>query len=180
MRFFDGSVKVHLLLILSSIAIFAAAQVLAAAGDRYPIPRDMLMLMQRGNCEGGCPVYRVAIFSNGDVVWQGTARVAKVGVLQSHLEPDQVRDLIDEFRSIDYLHLENIYDYRGKGCQSTKPDMPIVITYFAINGESRTLTHHDGCVGDVSDKLNVLESKIDTVVNTAPWISGRLPPKRAR
>lgn len=166
----------HLLsAVLCPIAIVAAAGSLIAAGSAYPIPKDTVIMMQRGNCEGGCPVYRVVIFADGDVLWQGRARVARSGVLLSHIDPDQVRSLIDEFRAIDYLHLENIYDFKGKGCQSSKPDMPIVITSFAIEGESRTLMHHDGCVGEMSDKLKALENKIDKVVNTAPWISARQP-----
>lgn len=148
---------------------------LASGSPQYPIPEDTAITMQRGNCEGGCPVYRVVIFANGDVIWQGSGRVSKLGVVLSRIEPEQLRALIDGFQSIDYFHLENIYGYRGGGCRSSKPDMPMVITSFAMGGLSKTVTHHDGCVGDVSDKLTAIENSIDKTVNTARWISGRPP-----
>src|SRR5580698_7989698 len=86
------------------------------------IPDDTVITLQRGNCEGGCPVYRVMIFANGDVIWQGRGRVARLGVVLSQIERDRIRALIAEFQAIDYFHLEDIYGYGGKGCHSTEPD----------------------------------------------------------
>jgi len=157
----------------------AAGPWLAGAGPQDPIPDDTAITMQRGNCEGGCPVYRVLIFANGDVIWQGRGRVLKLGVVLSRVEWEQVRVLIDAFQSIDYFHLENIYGFRGKGCQSSKPDMPMVMTSLVMGGISKAIAHHDGCVGEISDKLTAIENNIDKAVGTARWISG-LPPAKKR
>jgi len=143
------------------------------AAQRYPIPNDIVISMQRGNCEGGCPVYRVVIFADGDVLWQGIGHVAKRGAMQSHIEPDAIRSLINDFVAIDYFHLENIYSFHGAGCQSTEPDMPTVITSLSLDGEARTLSHHDGCVGEISNKLKAIENKIDEAAKTAHWITGK-------
>lgn len=156
---------------------FAALGVLlcvpALAAPQDPIPDDLMISLQRGNCEGGCPVYRVLIFANGDVIWHGRYRVAKVGVVLSQIERDQVRALIQDFEAIDYFHLDNVYGYRGPGCGSSAPDMPTVVTSLSMGGLSKTLSHHDGCVGDVSEKLTALENNIDRTVNTARWIAGK-------
>jgi hypothetical protein len=150
----------------------------AVAAPQYPIPDDLMISLQRGNCEGGCPVYRVLIFANGDVIWHGRYRVAKVGVVLSQIERDQVRALIQDFEAIDYFHLDNIYGYRGPGCRSSAPDMPTVITLLSMGGLSKTLSHHDGCVGEVSEKLTVLENNIDKTVNTARWITSKPPARK--
>jgi len=150
----------------------------AAAAPQYPIPDDTVISMQRGNCEGGCPVYRVLVFANGDVIWHGRNRVAKVGVILSAIERDQIRALLQEFEAIDYFHLENIYGFRGSGCRSTAPDMPMVIISLSMGGLSKTLSHHDGCVGDVSEKLVALENSIDNAVNTARWTTGKPPARK--
>jgi len=170
------------LLVLGAVAPVAWAGTSPVVGTgsttalQEPIPDDTVIVLQRGNCEGGCPVYRVVIFADGDVIWQGRARVARLGVVQSRIERDQVRDLLRRFQAMDYVHLENIYGFRGPGCSSMKPDMPTTVTSLSSGGMSRTLTHHDGCVGDVSAKLAALEDGIDKTVNTARWIAA--PPKR--
>lgn len=142
----------------------------AASQDR--IPDGTLIALQRGNCEGGCPVYRVLIFANGDVIWQGRGRVAQLGLAMNRIEGDRIRALIREFESIDYFDLQNIYGFRGSGCRSSLPDKPMVVTSLSMGGLSKTLSHHDGCVGEVSDKLTALETDIDIAADTARWITG--------
>jgi hypothetical protein len=150
----------------------------AIAAPPRPIPDDLVMSMQRGNCEGGCPVYRILIFANGDVIWQGRARVARLGVVLSTIERDQIRTLLEGFDSVDYFKLENIYGFRGSGCTSQKPDTPMVITSLSMGGLAKTLSHHDGCVGEVSEKLTALEDSIDKAVNAERWITGKSSGKK--
>ena len=150
----------------------------ATVAGQSSIPDDTLISLQRGNCEGGCPVYRVVIFANGDVIWQGRGRVAKPGVVLSRIERDRIRALIHDFESIDYFHLENIYGYRGSGCRSSAPDMPMVITSLSMDGLSKTLSHHDGCAGEVSEKLTALENSIDEAVSIDRWIKRRPPARK--
>jgi hypothetical protein len=152
---------------------------IAAAQSPIEIPDDTVITMQRGNCEVmECPIYRVLIFANGDVIWQGRGRVAKLGVVLSRIERDQIRALIQDFELIDYFRLENIYGIRGSGCRSSAPYMPVVRTSLSMGGLSKTLSHHDGCVGEVSEKLIALENSIDKAVNTARWITGEPPAKK--
>lgn len=136
------------------------------------LPDDTFIALQRGNCEGGCPVYRIMIFANGDVIWQGRGRVARTGVLQSQIEGARIRALVDQFNAVGFFELEDIYGYQGTGCESTEPDMPMVILTFAMGGRARILSHHDGCVGGVSGNLAALEDAIDRAVNSAQWITG--------
>lgn len=152
---------------------------IAAAQSPIPIPDDTVITLQRGNCEVmECPIYRVLIFANGDIIWHGRGRVAKLGVVLSLIERDRIRGLIQNFESIDYFHLENIYGFRGSGCRSSAPDMPVVRTSLSMGGLSKTLSHHDGCAGEVSEKLTALENSIDKAVNTTRWITGKPPPKK--
>ncbi len=164
--------------VLRFISIIGLFCLPAISTAQQPIPDDLVISLQRGNCEGGCPVYRVLIFANGDVIWQGRGRVARPGVALSAVEPDQIRALIRDFESIDYFHLDDIYGFRGKGCRSTTPGMPMAITSLSMGGASRTLSHFNGCVGEMPDRLTALENTIDKVVNTARWITGEAPPRK--
>jgi hypothetical protein len=147
---------------------------IAPAQTPITIPDDTVITLQRGNCEVmECPVYRVVIFADGDVIWQGRGRVAKLGVVLSKIERDRIRALLQDFASIDYFHLDNIYGFNGSGCRSMAPYTPTVITSLSMGGLSKILSHHEGCVGEVSEKLKVLENSIDQAADTARWISGK-------
>jgi len=147
---------------------------IAQARDR--IPDDLLISLQRGNCEGGCPVYR--IFANGDVIWHGHNRVARPGLVLSQMKYDQIDALIKDFTAIDYFQIDNIYGTRGTGCRSSAPCEPMVIVSLSMGGRSKTLSHHDGCVGEMSDKLTALENSIEKAVDAARWISGKTPKRK--
>jgi hypothetical protein len=162
--------------ILTVILSFGLLCLPATAPAQSPItiPDDTLITLQRGNCEVmECPIYRVMIFADGDVIWQGRGRVAKLGVVLSRIERDRIRALLQDFASIDYFHLDNIYGFNGSGCRSMEPYTPTVITSLSMGGLSKILSHHDGCVGEVSEKLKALEKSIDKAADTARWISGK-------
>jgi Domain of unknown function (DUF6438) len=175
-RPFDGNRR--LLKILTVILCFGlfCLPAIAPAQSVMAIPDDTVVTLQRGNCEvTECPVYRVVIFADGDVIWQGRGRVAKRGVVLSRIERDRIRALLQDFAAIDYFHLDDIYGFNGSGCRSMAPYTPTVITSLSMGGLSKILSHHDGCVGEVSEKLKALENSIDKAANTARWISGEPP-----
>jgi hypothetical protein len=158
--------RLFLLLCLCGLPRLAVAQT--------PIPDDTIVSLQRGNCEVmECPIYRLLIFANGDVIWQGRGRVARIGVVQSRIGADQLQALIQSFGSAGYFSLENIYGFHGAGCQSSKPYSPMVITSFSMGGISKTISHHAGCVGEISDRLTALEEGIDRLANSSRWITGK-------
>lgn len=164
---------------LSVVLGLLAAPALTAAQPAIAIPDDTVFTLQRGGCEVmECPVYRVMIFADGDVVWQGHARVAKRGVAEARIERDQIRALIQEFQSADYFRIENIYGFRGDGCASMTPFTPMVLISLSMGGLSKTLSHHDGCVGEISQKLTALENSIDRISVTGRWITGKQPHKK--
>ncbi len=158
---------------LKLMLVIGAVCLPTVAAAQMPIPDDTVIFLQRGNCEMGCPIYRVFIFANGDVIWQGRGAVARRGLVLTRIEGSQIRALIQEFESVDYFQLQNIYGFHGSGCQSSMPDRPMVITTLSKGGICKTISHHDGCVGEVSEKLTALENSIDKAAGTARWITGK-------
>jgi hypothetical protein len=165
-----SAVKVFLLIVLLCLPMIATAQ--------RAVPDDLIILMQRGNCEGGCPVYRILIFGNGDVIWQGRSGVARRGIVQDAIQPDAIRALIRDFELLDYFKLDDIYGYHGSSCRASLPYKPMVILSYSIAGRSRILWHHEGCLGEISEKLRALEDSIDRAVNAERWIVAKGSRKR--
>jgi len=147
----------------------------AVAATKDPVPSDLMIFLERRNCEDGCPVYRVLIFANGDVIWHGYSRVARMGLVKSRITPEQVKSLIDNFMAIDYFQLGNFNDYYGPGCQSNMVGFQIVITSLSMGGQSKMVVHEQRCEGELFEKLKSLEDKIDGVVDTERWIAGKTP-----
>jgi hypothetical protein len=150
----------------------------SATPAQKPIPDDTVVTLQRGNCEGGCPEYRVVIFATGDVLFQGIIRVARRGVVLTQIDPDQLRNLLAEFDSAKYFELENIYGFRGKGCPPTDVGKSMIITSLSSGGRSRTISHYSGCTGGVGDQLTAIERHIDQIARTARWINKGMPARR--
>jgi Domain of unknown function (DUF6438) len=156
-----------------AILLVAAPGLPFAATAQRSIPDDLTIVMKRFNCEDGCPVYRIVIFGDGDVIWDGRNGVAHPGVSRATIPPDAIRALIEDFESVHYFDLADIYGYRGSGCGKAAPGKPVVLLLFALDGRSRTLWHHDGCAGAVSEKLTALEESIDRAVGAERWITGK-------
>jgi hypothetical protein len=133
------------------------------------IPLDTFIVLQSGKCEMGCPVYRIVIFADGDVLFQGRSRVRRTGAALTHIAPDQVQQILEKFKQTDYNHIEDIYGLHGSGCTKTLHDQPILILSLSTGGFSKTLTHHRGCVSDVSKNLTLLEDSIVKLSDTAQW-----------
>jgi hypothetical protein len=157
--------------LLKAISLVALLCLPVVATAQRTVPDDLMIAMKRGNCEDGCPVYRILIFGNGDVIWQGRGGVARLGVVQATIQPDEIRALISGFEAVDYFKLDNIYGYHGSGCRASLPYKPMVLLLFSIDGQSRILWHYDGCTGEVSEKLTALENTIDRAVRAQRWIT---------
>jgi hypothetical protein len=152
--------------VIASFGLFLTS---TSAMPQDVIPLDTLIVLQSGNCEMGCPVYRIVIFADGDVLFQGRARVRKTGAALTHIGPDQVQQILEKFKHTDYSHIEDIYGLHGSGCTKTLHDEPIVVLSLSTGGFSKTLTHHRGCVSDASKNLSLLEDSMVKLSGTAQW-----------
>lgn len=154
---------------LCGIGLLSLLSISTNAMSQDVIPLDTTIILQSGNCEMGCPVYRIVIFADGDVLFQGRSRVRKTGAALTHISGDQLDQILEKFKQIDYAHVENIYGLHGAGCAKTLHDEPIVLLSLSTGGFSKTVTHYRGCVSDVSKNLSMLEDSIVKLSETAEW-----------
>jgi hypothetical protein len=139
------------------------------------IPQDLMITLERTECFGFCPVYKLTITTDGAVIFEGRRFVKQEGVtIKSAISKERLKQLMAEFDRVKFFSLEDDYSEIRLSCPT---DQPSAITSIRINGRSKRINHYLGC-GEpkVPKALTELENKIDEIVNTAQW----LPEKKER
>jgi hypothetical protein len=135
------------------------------------LPADTLIVLQRGACEHRCAVYKVIIFADGSVIFDGRHYVRRPGLTKSNISLEALGQLLDEAAALRFFSLKERYGYGdGAGCDSSDTDARSAIVSISSGGASKTVLHYYGCVGAESERLKQYEEKIDSAVNTARWV----------
>lgn len=124
-----------------------------------------------GQCFGPCPVYKVSIFSNGEVKFTGMKNVRNPGTYNSKISDLDIKKLKEEFDAINFMQLSNKYVMDDNCSHPVLSDSDYARIYYYDGNKSKNILHYTGCYGyGVFDKLLSLESSIDKVANTKQWI----------
>lgn len=132
-------------------------------GQIYQETQEVTITINRGTCRGICPVYSLAIYGDGTVVYEGEKFVRVTGRQVSKISQEKVKELIDEFYRINYFSLKDSYK------EYVITDLDTVITSITINGKTKTIRHYRGD-RNAPKELTTLEDKIDEIVNSSQWI----------
>lgn len=150
-------------------AFVLAAVVLFSAGcttSQTPTPSDLdevVITLERTECFGVCPAYQLTVYGNGTVVYEGKRFVSIEGKRTTTISEEKVRQLLSEFKKIDYFSLNDSYE------ELMATDMPSAFTSLTIDGKTKTVRHYHGDFS-APKKLTELEDKIDEIVNSNQWI----------
>ncbi|HKS10477.1 MAG TPA: DUF6438 domain-containing protein [Pyrinomonadaceae bacterium] len=130
-----------------------------------------VITLQRTVCFGSCPAYKLTIYDDGKVEYEGKEFVKRKGKAEGQITKAELEKLIAEFERIDYLNLADNYTLESKNCPQGWTDNPTAVTSLNWKDKKKTIVHYHGCRGsDVLDQLTALEDKIDQVANTKRWI----------
>lgn len=119
----------------------------------------LLVAMERGPCFGACPVYRVEVFTDGRVRFEGKRFVKVLEPVEAKLSAEQVKAISQRLAALDFKWA----DYTDRNAT----DMPSV----QLTHETRTLTHYHGD-NSAPEGLTKLEDDLDALIGTAKWIKG--------
>lgn len=131
-----------------------------------------VITLERTVCFGTCPAYKLEIFADGKVVYEGKEFVKRKGKAEGRITKDKLEQLVREFERINYLSLDDYYSERDpKNCPESWTDNPSATTSLNWKGKTKTIEHYYGCRGlVVLDQLTALERKIDEVANSKRWV----------
>ena len=123
-------------------------------------------------CYGTCPIYKLTIFSNGRVEWDGDDFVKVKGKASARLSAGELAALKTAFSDAKYLKLGEGYDCREV------TDLPSANTSYDDGTRKKSINHYLGCRSKAGvQTLSALEAKIDQIAKTDRWIGTRESPR---
>ena len=152
--------------LLLAMAVCVAVILTSVGCSKPPTPddvSDVVITLQRGPCFGACPVYKLTVYGDGRVVYQGIRFVGVEGTRTAIINEDKIRQLVNEFHAIDYFSLDDEY------LDADATDLPSATTSITLNGQTKTVAHYHGDFS-APEELTTLEDKIDEIVSTERWV----------
>lgn len=137
--------------------------------------RQSVITLERTACFGFCPMYKVTIYGDGRVVYEGNQFVKVKGIQTTRISPFKARQLMMEFQRAQYFNLQDRYE-------GGPTDAPSAITSFQLGQRAKTVYHYLASP-DAPQKLTDLEAKIDAAANVQQWVgtdSERIPTNGSR
>lgn len=131
---------------------------------------DTLITLQRDACEDLCAVYRLVIFADGTVIYEGRYHVRRLGLIKSGISLEALTKLISDLEAGGFFQLKDNYGYGNTDNCDSVGEGPAAILSFSNQGRSKTVLHSHGCVGAVPNRVTELEDKVDRAVGTVKWI----------
>ncbi|SRR5258707_2611540 len=159
-----GSTRKALYLPLMGLSVFlvSAITILVYLFNYYDAtpPQDVIITVERTMCFGTCPDYRLSIYGNGKVVYEGHYYVRVEGTRTTYIPKRKVRELVAEFEKIGFYKFD---DHYAIGVT----DMPSVLITINLEGKSKTIDIYGG---RAPEEIMKLISQIEEAVKVSRWV----------
>ena len=137
-------------------------------GAEVSPPTNMMMnspvvTLERQPCFGMCPVYTLAIYEDGTVVYVGINHVSQTGIRTATIDTQEVEWLAEQMVMMGYLEWDDEYTYM------LVTDQPTVITSLAWDDDYHRIVRYDG---DPNAPVGLvrIEDRIDAAANSDQWV----------
>ncbi len=155
---------------------------------------ELSLSMERTECFGSCPAYKLHINPDGKVLFEGISFTKTKGKIEGFVDENKISQLITEIEKADFFSLKDSYTGDSINCPLEVSDSASVKINIKLNGKEKTINHYLGCwendrptQNDSTDikiekdwspkvfpqQLYNLENKIDEIVETKRWIGER-------
>ncbi|MGB3548877.1 MAG: DUF6438 domain-containing protein [Saprospiraceae bacterium] len=148
--------KLYLLLLLPFLA---ACSILEPTFNQRKNYRPRIVFEQ-GPCFGQCPVFKMTVYDNGFVLFEGGNFSAKPGEWSKTLSRSAVDELLAKFDAADLNRLQNVYRSRVPDASS------ITITYIDKTGKQKSIVGKE----ERPEILIELEADLRSIARGPDWI----------
>ncbi len=112
--------------------------------------------MEKTPCYQQCPVFKMTLYENGIVKYEGESYVDKEGLWSKKMNINDLRKLAKKFRDSNFFELEDVY-------RSEIPDQQTVTITFHDNGSSKTVI---GKADGRPDIVLELQAQLDEIADS--------------
>lgn len=155
-----------LLIILSSLLLLACSKKLqvnnAAEAEKLIDENQVVVAMERTPCYGKCPTYKLEIYENGLVTYDGIRFVDNIGKHYGSVSVKSIEDIINKGNEIGYFEMADVYPVN----ETPPQDIPQTITMLRVEGMVKQVVNKNY---NSPEKLKELENLIDKVVQDVDW-----------
>ncbi|PUA30756.1 MAG: hypothetical protein B0W54_09945 [Cellvibrio sp. 79] len=150
------------------IATFLAASI-AFGEDKNEIP--LLVSLERTTCEGGCPVYSLTVFADGNAVFIGKRLTDVQGVKEFKIPQKSVDAIYAELKRVRFLEFNNEYSPKTLDCGIASTDHSTLILKATVENTEKSVSAYLGCHNKKVSDLYELSTFIDNAVGASTLIN---------
>ena len=166
-----------LLAVTSSMASYGATQqeIVRENLGKEIDPRQIVVTLERTQCLGSCPAYRVTFNGAGEVEYEGKALVKITGVRKATLPQEDVLKIVNELLRVRIFDAASEYDvrdsissYKGRLTLASivVTDAPSTYLELRIGDHARRVRLYY----NVPKELGAIPDLIDQLVRIEQWI----------
>ena len=122
------------------------------------IERTVFATIHRGACYGSCPTYKMTIYSDRSVEYEGIRAVELIGKYTSTISQKEYDQFIETAEFIEYMNLEDVYD-------GPITDIPGTRTSIVIEGVRKEVYRRY----QYPKRILKFEELFDNVIKSAKW-----------
>ncbi len=123
---------------------------------------DVVISLDRTMCFGTCPDYRVTLYGDGTVVFEGRTFTKVLGYKIGSIEEAKIRELLAEAEKGGFFTEKSYTNYEVT-------DNPSATLSINTSDKGNRVDHYYGD-SNAPATLIALESKVDEILNTARWV----------
>ncbi|MEA5459370.1 DUF6438 domain-containing protein [Arcicella sp. LKC2W] len=149
------NIKLSLILLcLWAITACKSSRRITTNNAQNIIPKQ-IFYVETTPCYGTCPSYKVVVFDNDSLVYEGFKYVAKEGILSKKLSNGTVKALIEKFKNAHFFSFQNQYTAQIS-------DLPTTYISFTDQGKTKKIMDYY----HAPESLKKLEGYINDLVKT--------------
>ena len=154
---------------MKSIKLVLASTLVACGGaEKAVLPSSPIeagepaIKMQWTDCEGTCPVYRIEMFSDGDVVFYGISNVRALGLRRLHVDSLAIEQIEEALRRGGFFEL-------SEDDHAPLTDAPKMIVTVTRGSSVKTVRRRDGTFG-LPLVLVKFQAQLGKILPMTTWV----------
>lgn len=151
------------LIVLESVLMGILISIVGLKDKTPVVPGEVadtapMITLEKTECYGRCPVYKLMIYDDGQALYQGISHVDKIGEYQQQLPADTIASLIQHFEQSGFWSLKDEY-------VADVTDLPVTYLSFQYQGKHKKIKN----LIQAPAELTALENRIAALGESPGW-----------